>query len=320
MIDGLGDVMTTKKIDNFVARPLTWKLAVMGGAYGNVPALQACIDDARAQGCQTMAFIGDAIGCCGHSAEILALINRNFSLLVAGNHEQQAALGQSMCGCGYQSPEDEHAGCQAFNIALRDISDDHRRWLLTWPSELLVKTPVGPVLLCHGSPERTNEFLYASQFSEARWERFLKIREITGFVCTHSGLPWIHRVGTDRFAANCGVVGKPDHDGNTEVHYSILDVSYFGELKVSIRSVRYDEISWAQQLRSEGVPDLFISPLETGVWTTGLSSLPESERLVHFGQRHNEMTIRIAHEFRSVPHATHDQYSGPQGLNGESPG
>ena len=292
--------MTTQNNGNVLNRHLSWKLAVMGGAYGNVPALQACIDDARSQGCHTMAFIGDAIGCCGHSAEILALINRNFSLLVAGNHEQQAALGQSTCGCGYESPEDEQAGCQAFDIALRGISDDHRRWLLTWPSELLVKSPAGPVLLCHGSPERTNEFLYTSQFSKARWRRFLQEREITGFVCTHSGLPWVHRLGTDRFAVNCGVVGKPDHDGNTEVHYGILDVSYFGELKVSIRSVRYDEIAWAEQLRSDGVPEIFISPLETGVWTTGLSSLPESERLVHVGERHNEMTLRVGHGSRPL--------------------
>ncbi|MGC8625009.1 MAG: metallophosphoesterase family protein [Phycisphaerae bacterium] len=310
--------MTAQNNDNFSNRPMSWKLAVMGGAYGNVPALQACVDDARSQGCQTMAFIGDAIGCCGHSAEILALINRNFSLLVAGNHEQQAALGKSACGCGYESPEDEQAGCQGFDIALRGISDDHRRWLLTWPSELLVKSPAGPVLLCHGSPERTNEFLYSSQFSKARWRRFLDKREISGFVCTHSGLPWIHRVGTDRFAANCGVVGKPDHDGDTEVHYSILDVSCYGELKVLIRSVRYDEISWAEQLRREGVPEIFISPLETGVWTTGLSSLPESERLVHFGERRNEMTIRTRHRLPPASNATYDECSKPQPFNGES--
>lgn len=284
--------MNAQNNDNHLNSSLSWKLAVMGGAYGNVPALQACIHDARSQGCQTMAFIGDAIGCCGHSAEILALIKHNFSLLVAGNHEQKAASGQSTCGCGYQSPEDEQAGCQAFAIAQRGISDDHRHWLLTWPSELLVKSPAGPVLLCHGSPERTNEFLYSSQFSDERWQRFLEERQITGFVCTHSGLPWIHRVGMDRFAVNCGVVGKPDHDGHTEVHYAILNVSNDGELNISIRAVRYDESSWAKQLRRQGVPEIFISPLETGVWTTGVSSLPESERLVQCGRGPHEMALR----------------------------
>ncbi len=311
--------MTAQDNGHFLNRPRPWKLAVMGGAYGNVPALQACIDDARHQDCQTMAFIGDAIGCCGHSAEILALINRNFFLLVAGNHEKQAALNHSTCGCGYEVPEDEQAACQAFNIALCGISDDHRHWLLSWPSELLVESPAGPVLLCHGSPERTNEFLYSSQFSKARWRQALEKRQITGFVCTHSGLPWIYRVGVDRFAANCGVVGKPDHDGHTDVHYAILTVSRYGELNVSIRSVRYDEILWAEQLRREGVPDIFISPLETGVWTTGLSSLPESERLVHLGQRPNEMTIRTRHTFQSAPHATHDDCGRSQHPHGESP-
>ncbi|MGC8551512.1 MAG: metallophosphoesterase family protein [Phycisphaerae bacterium] len=299
--------MPAQNNENLLSRPLSWRMAVMGGAYGNVPALQACIDDARSEGCQTMAFIGDAIGCCGHSAEILASISQNFPLLVAGNHEQQAASEQATCGCGYESPEDEQAACQAFNIALRGIAEEHRRWLRTWPNELLVQSPAGPILLCHGSPERINEFLYSSQFSKARWRQFLENREIRGFVCTHSGLPWVHRVGTDRFAANCGTVGKPDHDGNTDVHYSMLEVTHYGELRVTIRSVRYDEITWAEQLRCEGVPEIFIAPLETGIWTTGLSSLPDAERPVHLGKRRNELTIRTRHVMRPAIEGTYDK-------------
>jgi hypothetical protein len=271
------------------------RIAVMGGAYGNVPALQACIDDAHEKDCQSLAFIGDAIGCCGHSAEILALIHRNFSILVAGNHEQQAASGQSTCGCGYTSEEDERLGCQAFELAQKGLTDDHRDWLQTWPVEVLLQTSAGPMLLCHGSPERTNEFLYLSEFSKARWKHYLEARQITGFVCTHTGLPWIQRVSNSHFAVNCGVVGKPDHDGQTAVHYGILDFSSYGAVTASIESVRYNEIAWAQQLRLQGVPDIFIAPLETGVWTTGLLSLPMAERQVHLRERRSEMTIRVSH-------------------------
>ncbi len=269
-----------------------WPMAVMGGAYGNVPALQACLDDARAQGCRTMAFIGDAIGCCGHSSEILAMVYRNFSILVAGNHEQQAATGQTTCACGYASAEDETIGCQAFALALRDLSEDHRRRLRLWPSAATVHTPAGAVLLCHGSPERTNEFLYTSQFSPGRWKQFLESRNLVGFVCTHTGLPWTHRVGLTHFAANCGVVGKPDHDAQPTVHYATLHATPWGAITVAIREVRYNHGAWAKQLRGEGVPNVFVAPLETGIWTTGLSSLPESERLVHSGQRCCGVTIR----------------------------
>ena len=82
------------------------RLAVMGGACGNVPALEACIRHARSRGCDSLAFIGDATGCCGHSDEILGLVRRNFSILVAGNHEQQAAAGSDECSRNYVSAED----------------------------------------------------------------------------------------------------------------------------------------------------------------------------------------------------------------------
>lgn len=89
------------------------RLAVMGGAYGNVPALEACIRHARSRGCDPLAFTGDATGCCGHSDETLEVIRQNFSILVAGNHEQQAAAGSEACGCNYASAEDERYGCLA---------------------------------------------------------------------------------------------------------------------------------------------------------------------------------------------------------------
>ncbi len=94
------------------------------------------------------------------------------------------------------------------------------------------------------------------------------------------------------FGVNCGVVGKPDHDGDKAVHYAILEVAAYGAMTLSIRSVRYNQADWCRQLRDEGVPEIFISPLETGVWTTGLSSLPEKERRVHFGERCRALTIR----------------------------
>lgn len=50
------------------------RFAAMGGAYGNVPALKACLQDARNQFCEALAFLGDAVGFCGHSDEIVDLI------------------------------------------------------------------------------------------------------------------------------------------------------------------------------------------------------------------------------------------------------
>ena len=62
------------------AIPAARKLAVMGGAYGNVPALRACLEHARLARCDVFAFLGDITGCCGHSDEIINLVRDNFSI------------------------------------------------------------------------------------------------------------------------------------------------------------------------------------------------------------------------------------------------
>ena len=253
-------------------------IAVMGGSYGNVPALKACLEHADAQGCDLRIFLGDAIGCCGHSDETLNLIRERFDVVIAGNHEQQAASGASTCGCGYNSAEDERWGCEAFRLSIESLSDANRNWLGQWPDLKTQDTAIGRLLLCHGSPAQTNEFLYESELDEDRLVRWLEQHDAVGLLCTHTGLPWVRMLPGGRFAANVGVTGKPDHDGDPAVHYATLGgVSNEAACPV-IERVTYDHERWIAQLESESVPSIFVEPLRTGRWTTGVDSLPGSER------------------------------------------
>src|SRR5262249_19875772 len=98
------------------------------------------------------------------------------------------------------------------------------------------------------------------------------------FVCTHSGLPWVRLLKDGRFAINCGVVGKPDHDGDPAVHYALIDLPASGEAAIDIRRVSYDHEDWARTMEAWGIAPIFVEPVRTGVWTTGVASLPPSER------------------------------------------
>jgi diadenosine tetraphosphatase ApaH/serine/threonine PP2A family protein phosphatase len=273
------------------------RLAVFGGSYGNVPALRACLDHARAQGCDGFAFIGDATGCCGHSDEVIALIRENCPILVAGNYEQKAAAGQEDCGCNYTNDEDNHYGGIAHLWAMRTLSEENRAWLGTWPDLALVKSARGTILLCHGSPGQTNEFLYESELDDTRLEAWLDAFGAVGFVCTHSGFPWIRRLPGGRFAVNCGVSGKPDHDHDAAVHYATIALpptppcpastpsaptaeNAPAAAQLNIERVEYDHLAWADQLDSEGVDDVFTIPVRNGVWTCGLLSMPSTERIL----------------------------------------
>lgn len=254
------------------------KLGFFGGAYGNLPALDAALADAREQGCEALVFLGDATGCCGHSAETLARIREHFDVIIAGNHEQEVAAGSDHCGCGYSDPEDERLGCLAHQYALQSVTAEQQAWLGTLPDRALLEVSGQRWLLCHGSPEQTNEFLYESELDDGRLSRWLDNHACQGLACTHTGLPWVRRLGRDGgLALNCGVTGKPDHDGDPAVHYAVVSFGA-GRTEATIRRVEYDQESWARQLEQEGVDPVFVEPLRTGWWTTGANSLPEWER------------------------------------------
>ena len=254
------------------------RLAVIGGAYGNVPALAACLEHARQAGCDGFAFLGDATGFCGHSDETIQMIRRHFAILVAGNHEQKAAAREEDCGCNYANEADNRYGSIAQQWAMRSLGEANRAWLGTWPDLALLETRHGTVLLCHGSPARTNEFLYESELDEKRLEGWLDQFGADGLVCTHSGFPWVRRLAGHRFAVNCGVCGKPDHDGDSAVHYATLEWRAGAAPSLHIARVEYDHSAWVDQLAREGVDEMFTTALREGVWTCGLLSLPLEER------------------------------------------
>jgi diadenosine tetraphosphatase ApaH/serine/threonine PP2A family protein phosphatase len=229
-------------------------------------------------GANLKAFIGDGIGCCGHSDQVVAMIRSGFELFVAGNHEQQAVAGSNSCGCGYSSADDERISCEAFELATKGLSEESRAWLATWPNERIVELEGGRVLLCHGSPGYTSEFLYEAELDDLRLEAWLDHFGVRGFVCTHSGLPFIRHLGGGRFAVNCGVVGKADHDGDPAIHYALIDLPANGEPDIEIRRVSYDHEAWARTMEAAGIAPIFVEPVRTGIWTTGVASLPPSER------------------------------------------
>lgn len=254
----------------------------MGGAYGNVPALRACLERADALGCDARAFLGDITGCCGHSDETVDLVRTRCDLLVAGNHEQQAAAAaDGDCACNYPDAEDGRCSGLAHGYAMRSLSDENRRWLGTLPDLAAVDTGAGRLLLCHGSPRQTNEFLYESELDGKPLEAWLDAADAVGFIVTHSGLPWVRRLPGGRFAANCGVVGKPDDDGDPAVHFAVVERTASDPampFTVRIERVEYDHRAWADQLTAEGVDAMFTGPLRDGRWTVGRASLPPVER------------------------------------------
>jgi len=141
--------------------------------------------------------------------------------------------------------------------------------------------------LCHGSPRRTNEFLWESTTSDAFLDRLIEPSGAGLVLGTHTGLHWTRTTRSDRRFVNVGVLGRPANDGATHVWYTLVDVAERsagpvgqGEsgVRVEFVPVEYDFRRLSGEMRGEGLPEEFAETIETGWWTTCLEVLPSRER------------------------------------------
>jgi diadenosine tetraphosphatase ApaH/serine/threonine PP2A family protein phosphatase len=130
--------------------------------------------------------------------------------------------------------------------------------------------------MCHGSPRRTNEFLWESTASDAFLSYLFEHHEADVILATHTGIKWHRTLPGDRHFVNVGVLGRPENDGRTNVWYALLSAK--PSFQVEFRPVEYDYNRLAETMRQERLPQEFIDTILTGWWTTCLEVLPQKER------------------------------------------
>jgi predicted phosphodiesterase len=225
------------------------RLAFFGGVYNNHLALQAAIADARQRGAERLFCLGD-LGAFGpHPNRACELIREQGIEVIQGNYDHSVGHGLNDCRCGYTDPRDNKFAQISYDYTFEHTSDEHRAWMRTLPSQLRLEIDGLRLSLCHGSPRRTNEFLWESTTSTQFLAKLCHDFESDVILGTHTGLHWA-RSGTngsgvfsrppprhsdsssndgslkkapDPFAfINVGVLGRPENDGTTNVWYTLV--------------------------------------------------------------------------------------------------
>ncbi len=241
-------------------------IAIVSDIHGNLPALQAALDDARASGADTIWCLGDIVGYGPHPVACLAVVREQAAVIIKGNHEQAVIEGPF-----------------GFNpLAAAAIRWTRRQFLderggpnegLRFITELPVRSTQPRADLVHGSPaqpldeylfqEDTLDCLPRSRDYSPKLARSFRLIDRPCFVGhTHvpgvinADLTWTSpqecgsRYDThgDPCIVNVGAVGQP-RDGDSRASYALFD----GRI-VTFRRVRYDVAATAAAIRA--IPEL----------------------------------------------------------------
>jgi predicted phosphodiesterase len=252
------------------------RIAVFGGVYNNYLALEGALADVRRRGVDAIYCLGD-LGAFGpHPERVFPLLRDHAVQCIQGNYDHSIGNGLTDCQCGYTDPRDNHFARISYEYTFANTSAANRAWMKDLPPQLRLNLGRYQVLLCHGSPRKTNEFLWESTTSTHFLDHLAQSNDIDVILATHTGIKWHRRLTTDRHFINVGVLGRPENDGRTNVWYALLDAT--ADLQVEFIPVEYDHQRLAREMRQERLPEQFVETVLTGWWTTCLEVLPAKER------------------------------------------
>jgi predicted phosphodiesterase len=229
------------------------RVAGLFDVHGNLPALEAALDDARRERVDLVVVGGDVIpGPMPREAlaRLLALdvptrfVHGNGDLAVRAQMSATDPAAATYWGTASGAPLPEPART-AVRWSAEQLPRAYDAVIASWPKTVRLEIPgIGPMLFCHGTPRSETE-IFTRTTPE---ERLLPIFEPLGvslIVCGHTHMQFDRQVGRTR-VVNAGSVGMPI--GAPGAHWVLLGPD------VELRRTPYDYAAAATRVRATGSP------------------------------------------------------------------
>ena len=248
---------------------------LFGGCYSNLQATRAVFNAAAKLDIppERIVCTGDVVAYGADAAATVDLVRRSGAAVVMGNCEESLGSRAADCGCGFaEGTACDRLSAAWFAHADATLDNDARAWMRSLPRRIDIEIGGRTLAVLHGSPERINEFVFAS---DARLRAMIDATGCDGVVGGHCGLPF-SRMVAGRLWHNPGAIGMPANDGTARGWFSVL-MPRGAAIEIRQLPLHYPHDAAAEAMRQAGLPEGYASALGSGLWPS-LDVLPPPER------------------------------------------
>lgn len=239
------------------------QIAVFSDVHGNLPALEVVLNDIERRGICQKFCLGDLVDFAPWGNEVIQKIrNLNIPCLM-GNHDERIAFDLPVFPLSKHSEEETRARLVAIDHSKKHITEEHKKFLSELPFHLKLSYKIGHkhwnIQLVHSSLSSNDTYLYESERDQVFTE-MLDISQSDIVVMGHTHLSFKKEFGNNKWAVNCGSVGRSKED-NRLASYLILTLD---EEKITpeIVQLSYPVEETIHQIQKSGIPDYYASFLK----------------------------------------------------------
>lgn len=223
----------------------------MADIHANLEALKAVLADAKDQGCNQYAFLGDFVGYCADPKACLEIVRAMDAPCVKGNHDEYCTTDLPLDYCNPRA-------AKVVQWTRKQLSEADRQWLRNLPYSRSVEG----FTIVHSGLDRPERWSYIFDNLAATASMAQQKTAICFYGHTHIPVVFIRdtvvRGGTysklkleagKQYLINPGAVGQP-RDNNPKAAYVVYDV---GSRTIEVRRLTYDIAAAQRKIRDAGL-------------------------------------------------------------------
>lgn len=234
------------------------RLAVITDIHSNIHALEEVLQDIKTRDVDQIVCAGDLVGYTPFPNQVVEKIRHEAIQTAQGNYDDAVGNNRIACGCDYKTEREKKIGLSSLKFTGEETTPENKEFLSNLPQKIKLEVEGYSILVVHGSPRRSNEYLYAD--SQQLQEVVAELEEDI-LICGHTHLPY-HQEIDGKHIINAGSIGKPKH-GNFNGIYTVVEIKD-NEVTVEFIEVSYPVEKVTNKIKETDLADELIEVLKTG--------------------------------------------------------